>query len=230
MIPEVLRLQITQKIEKVTADLALSQGKSQQAEERLDHLRSLDTGHQTLETVAYKLETLAKEIADLTEELGKKTRLYTENDVAKKNFQKVIVEKEAQDQKVHVWSTLNSLIGSADGKKFVEYVQQLTLRKLISAANKHLHSLDPRYKIETDETGLNISLYDAECGTSRPSANLSGGETFLVSLSLALGLSSLASQRVRIDTLFLDEGFGSLDEHKPAEGNRSASQFGRAQR
>lgn len=214
VIPEVLRLQITQKIEKVTADLALSQGKSQQAEERLDHLRSLDTGHQTLETVAYKLETLAKEIADLTEELGKKTRLYTENDVAKKNFQKVIVEKEAQDQKVHVWSTLNSLIGSADGKKFVEYVQQLTLRKLISAANKHLHSLDPRYKIETDETGLNISLYDAECGTSRPSANLSGGETFLVSLSLALGLSSLASQRVRIDTLFLDEGFGSLDEHK----------------
>ena len=102
----------------------------------------------------------------------------------------------------------------SDGKKFVEYVQQLTLRKLISAANTHLHGLDPRYKIETDETGLNISLYDAECGTSRLAANLSGGETFLVSLSLALGLSSLASQRVRIDTLFLDEGFGSLDERK----------------
>ncbi len=77
-----------------------------------------------------------------------------------------------------------------------------------------MRGLDPRYKIETDGSGLNISLYDSECGVSRLAANLSGGESFLVSLSLALGLSSLASQRVRIDTLFLDEGFGSLDERK----------------
>ena len=90
----------------------------------------------------------------------------------------------------------------------MNYVQQLTLKKLIVAANKHLCALAPRYKLKYDNS-MNMGLYDAECGMARPVANLSGGESFLVSLSLALGLSSLASQRVRIDTLFLDEGFGS---------------------
>jgi len=208
------RARLTQKIEQVTSDYATCQGQLKQAEEHLERLRSMETGRQTLPMVQSKIETLEKEIANISTELDEKKREYLENSVSKKTFQKVIVDKDAQDKVVRVWNTLNDLIGSADGKKFVEYVQQLTLRKLISAANTHLHGLDPRYKIETDETGLNISLYDAECGTSRLAANLSGGETFLVSLSLALGLSSLASQRVRIDTLFLDEGFGSLDERK----------------
>ena len=208
------RLCMTQKIERVSSDFATRKGQLQQAEEQLAKLRSMDTGHQTLQTVKFKMESLSKEIADIGTQLEEKNRIYLENNVAKKTFQKVIVDKDVQDKVVRVWNSLNELIGSADGKKFVEYVQQLTLRKLISAANTHLHGLDSRYKIETDETGLNISLYDAECGTSRLAANLSGGETFLVSLSLALGLSSLASQRVRIDTLFLDEGFGSLDDRK----------------
>ena len=208
------RIRLTQKIEQVSSDYATRQGQLKQAEEHLEKLRAMETGRQTVQTVKSKIESLAQEIESIAKELDEKKRIYLENSVAKKTFQKVIVDKDVQDKVVRVWNTLNDLIGSADGKKFVEYVQQLTLRKLITAANTHLHGLDSRYKIETDETGLNISLYDAECGTSRLAANLSGGETFLVSLSLALGLSSLASQRVRIDTLFLDEGFGSLDERK----------------
>lgn len=208
------RIRMTQKIEQVSSDYAIRKGQLQQAEEQLAKLRAMDTGHQTLQTVKFKMESLSHEIADIETQLDEKKHIYLENSVAKKTFQKVIADKDGQDKVVRVWNTLNDLIGSADGKKFVEYVQQLTLRKLISAANTHLHGLNPRYRIETDESGLNISLYDAECGSSRLAANLSGGETFLVSLSLALGLSSLASQRVRIDTLFLDEGFGSLDERK----------------
>lgn len=202
------------QIEKIEKELATRKGQLLQEEERLKQLRQKESGRETLQTVRSKIETLVKELKDLNEAFQEKQRRFVENEFAKKTFAKARVEKDSQERVVLVWNTLNDLIGSADGKKFVEYVQQLTLRKLILAANRHLHGLDPRYKIETDNGGLNISLYDSECGASRLAANLSGGESFLVSLSLALGLSSLASQRVRIDTLFLDEGFGSLDERK----------------
>lgn len=202
------------QIEKVETDLATRKGQLIQEEERLKQLRQKESGRETLQTVRSKIDTLVKELKDLGEAFQEKQRRFLENEFAKKTSATARVEKDSQEKVVLVWNTLNDLIGSADGKKFVEYVQQLTLRKLILAANRHLHGLDPRYKIETDKTGLNISLYDSECGASRLAANLSGGESFLVSLSLALGLSSLASQRVRIDTLFLDEGFGSLDERK----------------
>lgn len=202
------------QIENVETGLATRKGQLIQEEERLGQLRQKENGRETLQTVRSKIDTLSKELENLNETFQEKQRRSLENEIAKKSYLKAQLEKDAQEKIVIVWNTLNDLIGSADGKKFVEYVQQLTLRKLILAANRHLRGLDPRYKIETDGSGLNISLYDSECGVSRLAANLSGGESFLVSLSLALGLSSLASQRVRIDTLFLDEGFGSLDERK----------------
>lgn len=202
------------QIDKVTTELSTRKGQLIQAEKQLTLLRQKEIGRETLQTVRSKIETLAIELKDLNEAFLDKQQKFVENRYAKKKFAEARLEKDSQEKVSLVWNTLNDLIGSSDGKKFVEYVQQLTLRKLIHAANRHLHGLDPRYRIETDKTGLNISLYDSECGASRLAANLSGGESFLVSLSLALGLSSLASQRVRIDTLFLDEGFGSLDERK----------------
>jgi exonuclease SbcC len=109
---------------------------------------------------------------------------------------------------------LNKLIGQADGKKFRIFAQGLTLKQLVTLANRHLINLNPRYIIEKDATtDLELLIVDTfQADTKRPMSTLSGGESFLVSLALALGLSDLAGQNTNIESLFIDEGFGTLDE------------------
>ncbi len=107
------------------------------------------------------------------------------------------------------------MIGSKDGNKFAKFAQGITLDQLIYLANKHLEILSPRYELQRNIDSnklLEIEVVDGFQGDiSRPVSTLSGGESFIVSLALALGLSALASQKISIDSLFLDEGFGTLD-------------------
>lgn len=112
------------------------------------------------------------------------------------------------------WKALNDLIGSADGKKFRTFAQGLTLERLVYLANRHLEHLNDRYLIrKTPGEELELEIVDTfQANNIRSMQTLSGGETFLVSLSLALGLSDLAGQRSDIRSLFIDEGFGTLDE------------------
>ena len=110
---------------------------------------------------------------------------------------------------------LSEMIGSADGSKFSKFAQSITLEHLIYLANRHLKNLTPRYLLqrkEEERSLLGLEIRDHyQANTLRPVETLSGGESFLVSLALALGLSELASQNIAIDSLFLDEGFGTLD-------------------
>lgn len=111
------------------------------------------------------------------------------------------------------WENLNRIIGSATGEKFRSFAQGLTLQHLSALANRHLAVFNPRYRLEK-RPGDNLDLEVADswqADVARPISTLSGGETFLVSLSLALGLSDLASHKVQIRSLFIDEGFGTLD-------------------
>lgn len=119
----------------------------------------------------------------------------------------------AHERSSKVWLELDELLGSQDGKKFRIFVQSLTLEALVEAANEHLRDLARRYRLErVPGTDMDLQMIDSVLGDERRSVqSLSGGETFLVSLALALGLSSLATQRTRVETLFVDEGFGSLD-------------------
>ncbi len=111
-----------------------------------------------------------------------------------------------------LWEELNSLIGSSDGKKFRNYAQQFTLEVLLGYANHHLANLSRRYRLERVKDSLALMVVDQDMGDEYRSVHsLSGGESFLVSLALALGLASLSSNRVRVESLFIDEGFGSLD-------------------
>jgi len=114
------------------------------------------------------------------------------------------------------WAKMAELIGSADGKKFRNYAQQFTLDVLLGYANIHLAQLARRYRLErvASQAGPSLALMvrDQDMGGEIRSVNsLSGGESFLVSLALALGLASLSSNRVKVESLFIDEGFGSLD-------------------
>ncbi len=112
------------------------------------------------------------------------------------------------------WDKLNYIIGDAKGKRFAEIAQQFTLTELILLANNHLKKFSNRYILDkTSDTKNNLFVYDTFMGMTKRSVHtLSGGETFLVSMSLALALSDLASRKTKIESLFIDEGFGSLDE------------------
>jgi len=110
---------------------------------------------------------------------------------------------------------LHELIGASDGKKYRNFAQALTFEHLIGLANIQLQKMSPRYVLKRRNEASNpfeLSVIDKfQNNEERTAQNLSGGEKFIVSLSLALGLASMASKNMRIDTMFIDEGFGTLD-------------------
>ena len=110
---------------------------------------------------------------------------------------------------------MNELIGSAEGNKYRNFAQALTFEYLIGFANQQLQKMSERYILKRVADAANpFDLYVIDkyqnC-EERTAQNLSGGEKFIVSLSLALGLANMASKNMKIDTLFIDEGFGTLD-------------------
>lgn len=126
-----------------------------------------------------------------------------------KAFEKELHEK---TELYNNWAKLNDLLGSASGNKFKTIAQGYTLDVLLSYANKHLEELTPRYTLEKIPGTLALQVIDNDMlGEVRTVHSLSGGESFLISLALALGLSSLSSNRMKIESLFIDEGFGALD-------------------
>ncbi|NTS77647.1 AAA family ATPase [Catenovulum sp. SM1970] len=116
-------------------------------------------------------------------------------------------------EKGAVFLQLKDLIGSADGHKFRSIAQHFTLQHLVAIANVHLRDLVPRYQLQVvPNANMELQVCDSDLADAvRNVESLSGGETFLVSLALALSLSSLSSNRVIVDSLFIDEGFGTLD-------------------
>ncbi|MEO5362384.1 MAG: hypothetical protein H7838_01980, partial [Magnetococcus sp. DMHC-8] len=119
----------------------------------------------------------------------------------------------AQQQECQRWERLHELIGSADGKKYRNFAQGLTFEVMIGYANRQLLKLTDRYLlIRNERQPLDLNVIDSyQGGEMRSTRNLSGGESFVVSLALALGLSHMTSRRVQVDSFFLDEGFGTLD-------------------
>lgn len=120
---------------------------------------------------------------------------------------------ERSERELEIWRALDDLIGSSAGDAFAVYAQGLTLDLLLLEANRRLQELARRYRLEKSRGGeLDFVVVDLDMGGTRRSLHtLSGGETFLVSLALALALATLAAPRSRVETLFLDEGFGTLD-------------------
>ena len=119
---------------------------------------------------------------------------------------------EQHRREVTRWGRISGLIGAADGKKFRRIAQGWNLERLIEHANIHLQGLARRYRLARGGSELGLLVIDTDMGDERRSVHsLSGGETFLVSLALALALASMASSELQIETLFIDEGFGSLD-------------------
>jgi len=166
--------------------------------------------------VVEELKELNEKIEELQQNIGAISQTLKRDQEDRKKNEDKIIELEKKQEVFKIWVKLNEMIGSADGNKFAKFAQGITLDQLISLANNHLTILSSRYELQRStelKQLLEIEVCDSFQGdVVRPVSTLSGGESFIVSLSLALGLSELASQKISIDSLFLDEGFGTLDE------------------
>ena len=150
-------------------------------------------------------------ISDECKELHRIIKNHDENLERLKELKSEIAEKEKQTKR---WRLLNELIGDSKGKNFNDFAQDLSLSQLLQLANVRLKDLSDRYHIdkpeEEEDDGL-VAIDEHMGGQRRSVKTLSGGETFILSLSMALALSDLASKNVEINSLFIDEGFGTLD-------------------
>ena len=167
-----------------------------------------------LDKLTFELDALSCQLKTIQQEIGGISQRLTDNNDARsrqKDKAKLIEEQKKQYSR---WNMLHELIGSADGKKYRNFAQGLTFEIMVKYANQQLNKMTDRYILVRDKkVPLELNVVDTyQAGEIRSTRNLSGGESFIVSLSLALGLSSMASNNVRVDSLFLDEGFGSLDE------------------
>jgi len=165
------------------------------------------------EEIVAQLEALEAQRSALSEQIGAQRALLTSDAQHRQNQQALFAQISEQTAEADIWQRLDGLIGSAKGDKFRKFAQGLTLDHLLHLANRHLARLHGRYLLRRKSTGeLELDIVDAWQGdVTRDTRTLSGGEGFLVSLALALALSDLVSNKTSIDSLFLDEGFGSLD-------------------
>ncbi|GAB2612270.1 AAA family ATPase [Novilysobacter erysipheiresistens] len=180
---------------------------------RLESLRAAPKTERPRVELMAELERLTTQARENSELVGQlRSELKTDDDNRQK-FSALHGEIVAAAAAYSDWQHLNGLIGSADGDKFRRFAQGLTLDHLVHLANSHLQRLDGgRYSIQRSSTNLDLKVVDSwQADAVREASTLSGGESFLVSLALALGLSDLVSQRTTIDSFFLDEGFGTLD-------------------
>jgi exonuclease SbcC len=189
------------KLESIEQQLKTLKGKAVAADSKIDlseHLRQKEA--------AYKV---------LQQEMGAISEQLKQDKEKRKQAKQLNQQLEAQQSEYLRWAKINDIIGNADGKKFRTFAQGLTLQRLTVLANLHLERLNGRYLIEKrSDEDLQLDIIDTYQADNKRSMNtLSGGESFLVSLALALGLSDLAGRNTQIQSLFIDEGFGTLDEN-----------------
>ena len=160
-----------------------------------------------------QLATLGDQQRRLSEQVGAERALLASDEQRRQSQQALFAQIAEQTTEADIWQRLDSLIGSAKGDKFRKFAQGLTLDHLLHLANRHLARLHGRYLLRRKSSGeLELDIIDSWQGeAARDTRTLSGGESFLVSLALALALSDLVSHKTSIDSLFLDEGFGTLD-------------------
>ena len=169
---------------------------------------------QTQEQLELLVKDLENNIQVISESIGANRKQLETNNEAKSRLASSLATLELLNKDLDLWTTMNKLIGDSSGKRFSDFVQDLTLSQLITFGNERLKSFSDRYLLAVPQRNESTSLQviDTHMGNTRRSvSSLSGGETFKMSLALAFGLSDLAAKNVNIESLFIDEGFGTLD-------------------
>lgn len=202
-----------ERIRRLDESAQQAMGRVENCQKNLEeHERSESRTDESLETLlqAIKEEQVYKE--DLDKRRKEVAGLLFAHQQAEKQVAERLPELRRREQLFVNWEKLNGILGNAEGKRFRETAQCFTLRFLVHQANAQLRLLNQRYSLEQVKDSLGIRVIDHDRADEvRNLSSLSGGETFLVSLGLALGLSSLSSRNIQISNLFVDEGFGTLD-------------------
>ena len=164
-------------------------------------------------------EHMQKRLDEINMELFEIEKSLSEDKVKRENFENEEGSVESQIEISEKWSKLNALIGSADGENYRFFAQSYLFNLLLELSNKHLATLNKRYLLSTKESAtLDLEVVDLyQENSKRAVKTLSSGESFMLSLALALGLSELLSNGLSLNTLFLDEGFETLDEESLTE-------------
>lgn len=192
---------LTKKTLKDDADKRLGEHKLTKPE-----LKEEDTD----ESLVARINENDKTLADISEKKGAINQELKADEENKKQIGHLKEEAEKKQSIYQKWSRMNQLIGDATGNKFRKIAQSYVLNSLIHSANHYMKTLTDRYTLKVAPGTFVISLEDSYQGyVSRAASTISGGESFLVSLSLALALSDIG-QKLAVDTLFIDEGFGTL--------------------
>ena len=183
------------------------------ADKKLAEKESQKLTDKSLEVLEAEKREASAEKEKLLEQKGELQKELKTDEEARIKRAGIEDELKKLKHQVAVWDRLNTLVGSSSGDKYRRYVQSLVLLTLLKNANVELTKLHSRYRLAKGGGDMEIKVIDSDLADQeRPTDNLSGGETFIVSLALALGLAQMASNNVRIDSLFLDEGFGTLDD------------------
>jgi exonuclease SbcC len=171
------------------------------------------TSKEPLEDLKNRVVILTETYERLLKEIGTTKNILDVDSVSREKSKSKLAEIQELRNRAKKWKLLDEYIGDANGNNFSNFAQSLTLNNLIGLANQRLKHLSDRYllsKLNSDFDSLRIiDLYQGNA--ERSVDTLSGGETFTLSLAMALALSDMASQNVRLDSLFIDEGFGTLD-------------------
>ncbi len=201
-------------IDNLDEEIKIKSSKLKELRDDLKGEKDRNLTNKSFDDLTIELDRLGSEISKISESIGSKNQIIVEDNSKREKQSSISKKIEAQTKEVVKWENLSKLIGSADGKKLRNYAQGLTFEIMVNHANRELLKMNERYTLLRDkELPLELMVMDNyQAGEIRSVKNLSGGESFLVSLSLALGLSKMASSKISVDSLFLDEGFGTLDE------------------
>jgi exonuclease SbcC len=213
LLPEPERQRLSAERDALSAAQQRADALLQAAQARHDELQAQALTPQSLDELTARLAELEAQRSAISEKIGAHRALLAHDAQLRTTQQALFAQISQQTADTDVWQRLDALIGSSKGDKYRKFAQGLTLDHLLQLANQHLARLHGRYLLRRKSTGeLELEIVDAWQGdVARDTRTLSGGEGFLVSLALALALSDLVSNKTSIDSLFLDEGFGSLD-------------------
>jgi DNA repair protein SbcC/Rad50 len=229
-----------EKLRQQLTDFTVQQTKLntqvEQLTEQLAEQKKHDDPEVTREQVSQQLESTQEVVTEFNQKKGRLEEQINRDNNQRKTHQEAAALLQQLQVDRDLWKQMNKLIGDKYGHVFSNFVQDLTLGQLIDYANQRLLTFADRYQLtkpDKSDGDSPLQVLDTYMGNSRRSVtSLSGGETFKLSLALAFGLSDLAAQNVNIESLFIDEGFGTLDpesldqaisilEKMQSEGNKS---------
>ncbi len=219
ILDEMRSRQIRQKKETLSAMRIKLNSAIKERQEKLNELIEKDNTDISMEQLEQMINQLSARRDEINQNLGQLRQKLEQNEKNKVHYENLSAEIEKLNQEYQRWQRLENLIGNADGSKFQRIAQEYSFLVLLDAANEYLTRFTDRYSLIYEKSGGKKLKYDFYVednymgGMRREVSTLSGGESFLVSLSLALGLSALASRKVKIENIFIDEGFGSLDSN-----------------